>query len=175
MGNQPIVLRVLNWLAISTLEQGHDAEATELFEECLRLAEALHDADELGRARHYLGVIALNQGDYERAETVFRQSLASRRQGSQPYGIAANLERLGQLRAAMERPAAAARLLGAAEGVRTCIHTPVPPREQPTHNRTVAALRACLGDAAFSAAWSEGQAMDLDDLVADERISEPVS
>ncbi len=166
MGNQPIVLRVLNWLAISTMEQGYNAEATELFEECLRLAEALCDADELGRARHYLGVIALNQGDYECAETIFRQSLASRRQGGQLYGIAANLERLGQLRAATERPAAAARLLGAAEGVRTSIHTPIPPRELPTHDRAVAALRACLGDAAFSAAWREGQAGDLDDMVA---------
>jgi tetratricopeptide (TPR) repeat protein len=168
MGNQQIVLRVMNWLAISALEQGNEAKATRLFEECLGLAEALNDADEVGRTHHYLGVIALAQGEYGRAEDIFLESLALRRQRRQTYGIAANLERLGQLRAAVGQPVAAARLLGAAEGRRASINIPIPPREQPPHDWTTATLRSSLGDAAFSEAWYEGRAMDLDALIAGE-------
>ncbi|HXT34600.1 MAG TPA: DUF6788 family protein [Chloroflexota bacterium] len=164
MGNQQIVLRVMNWLAISAMEQGNGDEAIRLFEECLGLAEALHDTDELGRAHHYLGVIALGRGEYSRAEEIFLDGLALRRRKSQLYGIAANLERLGQLRAAVGQPVAAARLLGAADARRASINTPISPREQPPHDRTAAALRALLGDAAYGAAWTEGQTMDLDDL-----------
>jgi tetratricopeptide (TPR) repeat protein len=165
MGSRQIVLRVLNWSAISAMEQGNDVEATRLFEECIGQAEALHDGDELGRARHYLGVIALGRGEYRRAEDLFLEGLTLRRRQGMPYGMAANLERLGQLHAALGQLPAAARLLGAAAGLRAGINSPIPPREQPAHDRTTATLRAAMGEAAFSAAWNEGTVMDLEWII----------
>jgi predicted ATPase/DNA-binding SARP family transcriptional activator len=167
MGNQQIALRVLNWSAISAMEQGNEAEATRLFEECIGQAETLRDGDELGRARHYLGVIALNRGEYRRAKDLLLQCLAERKRQGMPYGIAANLERLGQLYAAMGQGRTAVRLLGAAAALRASITTPIPPREQPAHERTTAALRANMGDAAFAGVWNEGMSMDLDVFMAD--------
>jgi predicted ATPase/DNA-binding SARP family transcriptional activator len=170
MGNQQIVLRVLNWSAISAMEQGNEVEATRLFEECISQAETLRDGDELGRARHYLGVIALNQGDYRRAEEFFLECLAVRRRQGMPYGMAANLERLGQLHAALGQLPLAARLLGAAENLRVRINTPIPPREQAAHDQTTATLHCSMGDEAFAAAWNEGRAMDLDEVIKEAGI-----
>jgi hypothetical protein len=45
--------------------------------------------------------------------------------------------------------------------------TPIPPADRPEHERQVAVLRAELGDAAFAAAWAEGQAMTLEAALAE--------
>jgi hypothetical protein len=63
-------------------------------------------------------------------------------------------------------PERTARLLGAAEALRAAIGLPLPPAERPDYERTVAAARAQLDEAAFATAWAQGRAMSLDQLVA---------
>jgi hypothetical protein len=52
-------------------------------------------------------------------------------------------------------------LFGAASGLRQAIGIPVPLVDRPGRDAQVAALRAELGDEAFTAAWSRGRAVDL--------------
>jgi hypothetical protein len=61
----------------------------------------------------------------------------------------------------------AARLLGAAAAAREATGALLPPVEQPDHDATVQAARVALGEAAFATAWAAGQALTLDEAVAE--------
>ena len=45
--------------------------------------------------------------------------------------------------------------------------TPLPPVEQPSYETTVQMTKAALGEAAFAAAWAAGQALTLEQAVAE--------
>jgi hypothetical protein len=46
----------------------------------------------------------------------------------------------------------------------------LPPSERATHEESLGALRSALGDAAFTAAWSAGQALSLEQALAGEFV-----
>jgi hypothetical protein len=81
-------------------------------------------------------------------------------------GIAHCLEGWASVAGGAGRPEQAARLFGAAEALRDLTNTPRPPADVADYDRTLAALRAALGEEAFAAAWAAGQAMSLDEAVA---------
>ena len=64
------------------------------------------------------------------------------------------------------RAEAAARLLGAAAGLRARCGAEVLGRERARHASTVAAARGALAPAAFDAAWADGESLELDDVFA---------
>jgi hypothetical protein len=57
-------------------------------------------------------------------------------------------------------------LWGAAEALRQAIGARQAPAARATHERLMAAAREQLGDAAFDAAWAEGQAMTPEQAIA---------
>ncbi len=61
----------------------------------------------------------------------------------------------------------AARLLGAAARIRERTGTLVPTRDRVAYERDVAATRATLGEEAFAAAWTAGEALPLKEAVAE--------
>jgi hypothetical protein len=61
----------------------------------------------------------------------------------------------------------AARLLGAAEALRTVIGVQRPPAARPAYTRDVASARALLDDATFAAAWAAGRALTLEQAIAE--------
>jgi hypothetical protein len=63
-------------------------------------------------------------------------------------------------------PQRSARLAAAAETLRIALHLAWEMGERRIYERTVAAARAALSEAAFAAAWAEGAAMMLDEAVA---------
>jgi hypothetical protein len=60
----------------------------------------------------------------------------------------------------------AARLFGAAEGLRASANSPMAGQERGEYEQNVAALRALLDAKALEAAWAEGRAMTLDEAAA---------
>ena len=66
-----------------------------------------------------------------------------------------------------EEPERAARLWGAAERLRQAIGCRTAPAARATYERAMAVVRAQLGDDAFAAAWAEGQAMTLEQAIAE--------
>jgi hypothetical protein len=58
------------------------------------------------------------------------------------------------------------RLFGAA-ALREAAGAPLAPRERKEVEPQVAELRTAMGDAVFEAAWAEGQAMSLEQVVGD--------
>jgi len=71
----------------------------------------------------------------------------------------------------------AARLFGAEEALRAAIGAPLSPTDRATNARAVVAARDQLEEAAFTAAWAEGQAMPLDQAIAEAQslIREPAA
>jgi hypothetical protein len=93
-----------------------------------------------------------DQGDEDAAGRCYRESLAAFRQVGERYGTARALEGLARAAGASGEAQRAAQLYAAAAALRETLG--------------VAAVRACLGEEGFAAAWAEGQARSLHAVVA---------
>ena len=68
------------------------------------------------------------------------------------------LEGFAGLAGARGQGARAARLWGTVDALRTSIGAPLPPEPRPYYERSMAAARTLLGEAAWEAAFAEGRA-----------------
>jgi predicted ATPase/tRNA A-37 threonylcarbamoyl transferase component Bud32 len=144
--------------------EGDFASARPYLERALGLVRARGDRNCEQQALMSLGDAAWGEGDGPGAMALYRE--AARRAGavSQKIRLMYCLERLGSAGALgdFER---AARLLGAAQAIRDAVGHRRPLYSVPEWDQDVAMARDALGDAAFEAAWAEGQAMPFDELV----------
>ncbi len=114
--------------------------------------------------------LALYEGDDARALSLFCRSIADQQQVRIFALLPDCLIGLAVIAAAQAEEERAARLLGAADGLRKVVGPP--PRPQPTAwqrdrgERTLGSVRAALGDARFTAARAEGRAMSLERAIA---------
>jgi hypothetical protein len=113
-----------------------------------------------------LGTVARDQGEYKAARALFERSLALFRELGYRGGIVHAIEWLAAVAVAQAQSERAARLFGAAEGLRGVNGAPLRPADPAEHDRSVVALRAALGGEGFAAAWAEGRAMSLEAAVA---------
>src|SRR5207249_753697 len=113
-----------------------------------------------------LAFVVQSQGDSGAARALFEESLAiSQEHGYKPR-IVENLEGLAAVAVAQGQAERAARLAGAAEGLREAMGAPLPPADRAEHERSVGAARTALGEAAFASAWAEGRTLSLEAAVA---------
>jgi predicted ATPase/DNA-binding SARP family transcriptional activator/Tfp pilus assembly protein PilF len=138
--------------------------ARRLLEEAARVAGGDRDGRTLAHVHVHLARVAREEGDVAAASSYSLQ--AHRRSAGlrSPADVvtAEWLEGVGATVAAAGDGRRGARLLGAADALRTALGVPVPPHERPAHDRDVAALRKALGPSRFGAAWKAGRALPLD-------------
>jgi non-specific serine/threonine protein kinase len=146
--------------------QGDYASAVALFKESLVIFEDLQDSYGIGYQLWHLANTACDQRNYVQARQLYRESLQVRHALMDKRGIAECLEGLAAVAVAEEQPVPAARLIGAAHWLRETIGTPLHAMERPVHDCALTAIRTTLGEAAFTAAWTEGQAMELEEAIA---------
>jgi predicted ATPase/DNA-binding SARP family transcriptional activator/DNA-binding CsgD family transcriptional regulator len=167
MGNWAGEAQALHCLGRVALRRGDEARAAVLFEQDLAIAR------ELGRSRHVaialnmLAQVAARQGKHARATGLAAEGLLVRRDLQDRRGAAEGLEILAGVAAATGQPARAARWFGAAESLREATGSVILPAHRPAHDDGVAAARAPLDRDAFAAAWREGGAMTLEQIVDD--------
>jgi predicted ATPase len=113
-----------------------------------------------------LGAVALAQGDLEAAQVFHQEALRNAQRTHTAIGIATALEGLAGVLVAAEKPARAARLLGAASVVRETAGHPVEPPDRDAYERAIAIVRQGLGDGGFSAEWTHGRVMTQQEAVA---------
>ena len=111
---------------------------------------------------HRAGV-AYAQGDHQLAAALNAESLVLCRELRTSWGTADCLDGLGWLAAAQGQPRRAARLCGAAAGLRDTVG--LSPIVRDEYERNLAAVRSGLTDKGFAAAWAQGQALTLEDAV----------
>jgi hypothetical protein len=139
-------------------------------EEALGLARELGDDHLTATLLDQLGFDALMAGDPTTARTHLAAAATLHRAGQDREGLAYCLDGLAGLALLTGDAGSAARLSGAADGVRTALGMAVWPMLRPIMAQLAEGIRAVLGDADDRAARAEGAAADpwevLDDALS---------
>jgi predicted ATPase/class 3 adenylate cyclase/TolA-binding protein len=122
-----------------------------------------------------LGLVAADDGDHAEARALFRQSLGLVRDGGDGWMAANALDAFAGLAAAQGQPERAVRLAGAAAALRRARNQGTWPVWQQWLDQRLDPTRRALTQEAYAAAWAEGQAMSLEQAVADALEDAPAS
>jgi hypothetical protein len=133
------------------------ARAEEYLQEGHTLARESGDKRTVAILLTSQGRLASAKGDLQAAAGFYQKSLALRRDMGVKRGIAESLEELAQLAFSQEQVERAAWLFGAAQVIREVIGAPLPPIDQPEHDRQITEVHSRLGDEAFDLAWVKGK------------------
>jgi tetratricopeptide (TPR) repeat protein len=153
------ILSNLSWLA---LYAGAHARARTLQEESLVIRREGGDRREVAMSLIVLARIALAQGARTAAWAPLQEGIDLCRAIGDRWAIALALEALAGL-IAMNQPASALRLAGAAATLRAAIGRPMPAPERPIVEAWLEPAWRALGEAA-TAAWAAGASMPLDSI-----------
>jgi non-specific serine/threonine protein kinase len=161
-----ISLTLVFLLARVAREEGDLERAVALSEEGLALARGLGDTGLIGWALLALGPALGEQGYYARAAHALAEGLAQFRARNMRWFAAQCLACLTEVAWARKQAQCAARLAGATDALLSFMGAPLPRGERIPYGRAVAAARVTLGDVAFTAAWTAGRAMALEETIA---------
>jgi non-specific serine/threonine protein kinase len=142
------------------VEMDHEQVVVRI-EEALALFREVGDVRSCAQCLTIMGIAAVGQGDAGRAARVVAETLRLLRQLKDKIGTFYSLIGAAGVAALQGRPARAARLFGACEALRKAIGHPAQPLKRVNYDYEgfLATTRAELGEAAFEAAFSEGQSM----------------
>jgi predicted ATPase/DNA-binding SARP family transcriptional activator len=160
----------LHGLGLVASQRGDANRAVELLDYSLALYRETRDRRYIAMVANGLGRVLHRHSQHERAWALVKESLQLRKEMGDRQGMAESLESIACLLIDTDGPPEfqrAARLLGAAHGLRQAIGAPVPIVEQPDYERLVEAARrgsqsldpSQAPDDGFSLAWEEGVAL----------------
>lgn len=152
----------LNNLGTAAIRQGDYAVARPLLEESLLLCREVGDTWLNAAVLDTLGDLTQAQGDHAGARSLYNESLAIYRQLEDHRGIAHCLKGLAAVAGMQGQHTRAAQMFGAAEALREVSGVALSRSERDEDERYVAAVRADLGEEAFTSAWAAGRAMTLE-------------
>ena len=153
-------------LGLVTRELGDLERATALHSECLALYRSLGDRSGIALSLQNLGLVMRELGDFARAEELHTESLALYWAIGDICDISECLEGLAAVAHVRGQSARAAQFLGAADALRIATDTPLPPADRIAYERLVATVKEGSSGELFSAAWAEGQVMELTHIVS---------
>jgi predicted ATPase len=151
-------------LGLIAFEERRYADAVKLFETSLVYLRPMNPDWQYAWLIEYLGEAVLGLGDLPRAAELFCQSLKIHFEGKASQGIAYSLQGLAAVALAEGRARRAVRLLSGAQLIFD--RYPPPPRRRKL-DASVARSRDALDPSDFAAAWRAGQAMTLEQVVAE--------
>ena len=166
VGDKRSIGRSLGYLGRAARMQGDHERAAGLFQESLRLCRDIGDRLGASWALGNLGRLALTRKEFQRATACFEENLALCREldGRERRVIYA-LQYLGVVAHELGDPDRAARLFGAADGLRAVARRALSPPDRAEYEQQVGRVRLVLGDERFAAAVAEGQSMSLDQVI----------
>jgi len=156
----------LNDLAQAAYLDGDLPLAARRAEESATIFRGMQAGPSLAEALVTLGRVRGAQGAAADARGRLSEALALTRVAGPRVVVVAALGELGVLAVGQGQARQGARLLGAAARMRQEMGTPVRPADRTAIEGALAAARASLGDAAFADAWSAGQTLSVEQLVA---------
>jgi predicted ATPase/DNA-binding CsgD family transcriptional regulator/Flp pilus assembly protein TadD len=156
----------LGWIA---RQQGDHATARAHFAQALAIRRALDESWMVGEALDLLGEVLQQQGELDEAGHHYRQGLTVAHEVGDKGGMVQIFYHLGTLALAQGQPAQAVRLLAFATALRSATggagyHAPTTAADW---ERAVATMQSGLGTERFARCWAEGQAMNLEEAIAD--------
>ena len=153
--------------------RGDYTAAAEHYNVSLRLLQNTDRRSEIPRLLHNLGYVALRAGDTRAAIERFRRSL-DLFQPQQPRGVAEVIDGLAAVAAVAHAPLLAAKLWGAAAAAREHLHVTAWLPDQVEQAHYTALARSVCDPEAFSAAWSVGQALTLEQALVEAGALDPL-
>jgi predicted ATPase len=147
--------------------RGDDASAAIYYDKSLAILQELGDEQGLAEVRCDMGILAYRQHQDARAIALFTESLplllrlGARRELAD---IFVSLAIIAEERRQFER---AVRLFGAMEALYEALGRRLLPTLRADYDASVATVRNQLGEVTFSAAWAEGRAMSLEQVIAE--------
>ena len=165
LGDRWSIANALNNLGEIAYAQADYPAAQSLHEECLAIMRELGERKSIANSLSNLGDVARQSGDFAAARALYKNSLVIQRELGDTAKIAESLEGLASVVAALGISLRAARIWGAAEGLREGIGSPPRPYERPNYDQHVAAARRRGDNAAFARAWQDGRALTLDQAI----------
>jgi DNA-binding CsgD family transcriptional regulator len=148
------------------LARGNQERATELLEESLVIGRKLGHKAIVAAALSGLGVTATLRSKPNESATLLKEGLAINLELGNKIDIAENLEAFAGAAGALKQDyLRAARLWGAAGTLREATGIPWGPVERLLHEPQLTAARSRLDQAAWDAAFKEGQAMTFEEAV----------
>jgi tetratricopeptide (TPR) repeat protein len=146
--------------------QGQYEVAREYYESSEGLLRDLGETGDLARLVHTLGYIAQHEGQGERAEALFRESLAMFQRVGNQRGIAECLAGLAGLFAEQGSVEKAAQLMSAASAIQDEAGAAWWPADRVEVERNLVLIKGALAEPAFEAAWTAGKSMTIDRAIA---------
>jgi tetratricopeptide (TPR) repeat protein len=166
VGDKQIIAGILNGLGRVVRFRGDYRQAAELQTESLSIARQMDDKLQTAGALFCLGEVARLQGDHTSARAFYTEAVKIARELNDRGTMTYLIEESAALSAAQGGVKRAATLFGAAQALRTAIHNTPMPVERLEIDRNIAHVRAQLGEAAFDAAWAEGQTMTFEQAIS---------
>ncbi|MER7004685.1 diguanylate cyclase [Dactylosporangium sp. NPDC000555] len=157
-GNTRGILLALECVGQALLARGDVAGARSALDESLALSRQIGDAFGAAMAQHQLGLAARAEGDGVEALRLLVAALLTRHEVGDRLDLAISLDTVAAMLADAD-PAHAARLIGAADGLRDRHRLAEPPDAQTLRSRTVPRIAANQRDRAA------GRALSLDHIV----------
>jgi len=132
--------------------------------EAVSVAQEMDDKWSEAREFVWLGMVTAYKGDdYEEAAGFLEEGFALIREVGDWEWVAYALDSFAVLAGAKAQGERAARLWGAAEALRKSIGATLHPTDLPDYDRSVAAVRSQLDEAAWEAAFAQGMAMSAEE------------
>jgi predicted ATPase/DNA-binding CsgD family transcriptional regulator len=148
------------------VEQSRLADARRYAAEALSLGLETDTVGAIAWGLSAQASLARVEGDPHRAEDLLHDALDHACGVGWRPAVCEILDALAGAVALQGRFEEAARLLGAAQGLRDSIGIPRFPVHEPSHEADSTMVREALGAEAFDEAWADGAALTLDDAVA---------
>jgi DNA-binding NarL/FixJ family response regulator/Tfp pilus assembly protein PilF len=157
----------LGGLGFVACQLGDLATARSRFEEAVVLRRASSDKWNMADALNLLGEVVQRQGELEQANSLYAECLALDHEVGDKAHTALVLHHLGVIAQLQGRNECAARLLAAAATLRQRIsggtfNTFTTAAE---YEEDISAVRAALGEETFTAEWTQGEAMELEQAI----------
>jgi predicted ATPase len=168
LGDKHGIATLLNSLGEMARLQGEYDRAAALYEESLTIFRELGSRGWMAMILHNSAYVVLRRGDRRQAAAFFEESLVLYQELKRKHSIIECMAGLAAVDAAERQPSAAgraARLFGATEALFEAAGSSLAPADQAEVDRYVALAREQLDEADFAAAWAEGRAMTLQQVV----------
>jgi predicted ATPase/class 3 adenylate cyclase len=155
----------LNNLATVAHEYGALDQARALFAEALSIERGAGNPWVTAVALSNLGQVAFDQGEYAQSRAYLVECLGIRRFLGDRLRLPDTLDSFASLAAVAGDTLRAARLWGASESLKKESGSPGTPAERSRRDARIAAARGAGDEAAFIAAWAEGEAMAAEQAI----------
>ncbi|MFH1183828.1 MAG: adenylate/guanylate cyclase domain-containing protein [Chloroflexota bacterium] len=152
-------------MAMGSKLRGDFADARLRFAAMGPLFQELGDRHRLNMVRSELAHINRYEGQLEKAEAAYRETILEWKRLGHRAAIAHQLESLAFIAQRREDGPRAARLYAAAEALRESIGIQMTPLEKVEYEGELSRLRTGMDEKAFTSAWAEGRLMTLEQSI----------